>query len=65
MEVLNINQQDSNNKSIEKTLLSLSNLYINEKDNVVISFNQGEVAAMYMGIVEFEIPTEVLEDIRK
>lgn len=33
MGVLNINQQDSNNKSIEKTLLSVSNLYINEKDN--------------------------------
>ena len=48
-----------------KTISEETSFYINEKDNVVISFNQGEVAAMYMGIVEFEIPTEVLEDIRK
>lgn len=39
--------------------------YINEKQQVVISFGEGEVAPMYMGIVEFEIPEEVLEDILK
>jgi hypothetical protein len=32
---------------------------------VVISFNEGEVAPMYMGAVEFEIPVDVLSDIRK
>ena len=48
-----------------KTISEETSFYINEKGNVVISFNQGEVAAMYMGVVEFEIPAEVLDDIRK
>lgn len=39
--------------------------YLNEKNNVVIGFNEGDVAPMYMGTVEFEIPAEVLENIRK
>lgn len=38
--------------------------YINEKGNIVISFNEGDVAPMYMGVVTFEIPDEVVEDIR-
>lgn len=42
-----------------------TNFYINEEDDVVISFNEGDVAPMYMGIVEFEIPAEVLKNIRK
>ena len=48
-----------------KTITEETSFYINEKNNVVISFNQGEVAPMYMGVVEFEIPAEVLDDIRK
>ena len=48
-----------------KAISDETSFYINEKDNVIISFNQGEVAAMYMGVVEFEIPAEVLDDIRK
>ena len=48
-----------------KTISEKTSFYINEKNNVVICFNQGEVAAMYMGGVEFEIPAEVLNDIRK
>lgn len=39
--------------------------YINEKNHLVISFNEGEVAPMYMGVVTFEIPDEVLAAIRK
>ena len=39
--------------------------YLNEKGNVVIGFNEGDVAPGYMGAVEFEIPAEVLSDIRK
>ena len=42
-----------------------TNFYINEDDDVVISFNEGDVAPMYMGNVEFEIPAEVLQEIRK
>lgn len=37
--------------------------YINENGNIVISFNEGDVAPMYMGIVTFEIPNELLKDI--
>lgn len=47
------------NQITEETLF-----YVNEAGNVVISFNEGDVAPMYMGIVEFEIPAEVLMDIR-
>lgn len=41
-----------------------TNFYLNENDNVVIAFNEGDVAPMYMGTVEFEIPAEVLSAIR-
>ncbi len=39
--------------------------YLNENGNIVISFNEGDVAPMYMGVVTFEIPDEVVRDIRK
>ena len=35
--------------------------YLNEDEQLVISFNEGDVAPMYMGVVEFVIPEEVLE----
>ncbi len=42
-----------------------TNFYINQNNDVVICFNEGDVAPMYMGIIEFEIPAEVLKEIRK
>ena len=39
--------------------------YLNDKGEVVICFNEGDVAPMYMGCVEFVIPDEVLAEIRK
>ncbi|MDE7283007.1 MAG: DUF3298 domain-containing protein [Lachnospiraceae bacterium] len=48
-----------------KSITDETSFYLNEKDNVVIGFNEGEVAPMYMGTVEFEIPADVLSDIRK
>ncbi|MDE5866591.1 MAG: RsiV family protein, partial [Lachnospiraceae bacterium] len=48
-----------------KSITDETSFYLNEKDNVVIGFNEGEVAPMYMGTVEFEIPADVLNDIRK
>lgn len=48
-----------------KSITDETSFYINEKGNVVIGFNEGDVAPMYMGTVEFEIPAEVLEDLRK
>jgi hypothetical protein len=37
--------------------------YINSEGKLVISFNEYEVAPGYMGIVEFTIPTNVLQDV--
>lgn len=48
-----------------KAITEKNSFYLNEKDNVVIGFDEGEVAPMYMGAVEFEIPAQVLRDIRK
>jgi len=48
-----------------KAITDETNFYLNEKANVVIAFNEGDVAPMYMGTVEFEIPAEVLAGIRK
>lgn len=48
-----------------KAITDETSFYLNEKDNVVIGFNEGDVAPMYMGTVEFEIPSEVLANIRK
>ena len=41
-----------------------TSFYLNEEDNIVICFNEGDVAPMYMGTVEFVIPPEVVVDIR-
>lgn len=40
-----------------------STFYINENGKLVIVFNEGDVGPMSMGVVEFEIPTEVIQDI--
>lgn len=48
-----------------KSVTDETSFYINENGNVVIGFNEGDVAPMYMGAVEFEIPGDVLNDIRK
>ena len=42
-----------------------TDFYINQNNDVVICFNEGDVAPMCMGIIEFEIPAEVLKAIRK
>ncbi len=42
-----------------------TSFYINEAGNIVIGFNEGDVAPMYMGAVEFEIPADALTDIWK
>ena len=38
------------------------NFYISDEGKLVISFDKYEVAPGYMGIVEFEIPTELIKD---
>lgn len=39
------------------------NFYINKEGKLVISFNEYEVAPGYMGLVEFVIPTDTIQDI--
>lgn len=48
-----------------KAITEETSFYMNDKGNVVIAFDEGEVAPRYMGAVEFEITTEALQDIRK
>lgn len=48
-----------------KTITDETSFYLNENGNVVIGFNEGDVAPMYMGTVEFEIPGKALEGIRR
>lgn len=47
-----------------KSIKEDTNFYVNDKNEVVICFDQGDVAPMYMGSVEFVIPSEVLKEIR-
>lgn len=42
-----------------------TSFYLNQNGNIVICFNEGDVAPMYMGCVEFEIPDDVVGGIRK
>ena len=58
---LNEEMEEYNFSSITDETL----FYVNETGNVVIAFNEGDVAPGYMGAVEFEISEEVLESIRK
>lgn len=48
-----------------KQITDETSFYLNEAGNIVISFNEGDVAPMYMGCVEFVIPNEVVADIYK
>ena len=42
-----------------------TSFYLNQNNEVVICFNEGDVAPMSMGCPEFVIPNEVLAGIRK
>lgn len=48
-----------------KQITEETSFYINGDNDVVIAFNEGDVAPMYMGCVEFVIPKDVLAEIRK
>ncbi|MBE5876179.1 MAG: DUF3298 domain-containing protein [Lachnospiraceae bacterium] len=48
-----------------ETITEESSFYLNKDKQLVIAFNEGEVAPMSMGVVEFVIPDEVIEHIRK
>ena len=48
-----------------KAITDETAFYLNENNEIVISFNEGDVAPMYMGVVQFTIPNEVAKGIRK
>ena len=48
-----------------KAITDETSFYLNDKQEIVICFNEGDVAPMYMGCVEFVIPEKVLSDIRE
>ncbi|MCM1234074.1 MAG: RsiV family protein [Ruminococcus flavefaciens] len=48
-----------------KSITDDTSFYLDEDGQVVIGFDEGEVAPMYMGAVEFKIPADVLKGIRK
>ena len=48
-----------------KAITEETSFYVNGDGNIVICFDEGEVAPMYMGCVEFVIPKEVVEKIQK
>ena len=48
-----------------KSIAADQNFYINSADQLVIAFQEGDVAPMYMGTQEFVIPDEVIAGIRK
>ncbi|MEK4425552.1 DUF3298 domain-containing protein [Solibacillus sp. FSL K6-1523] len=45
-----------------ETISNEQNFYITEQGKLVIAFDKYEVAPGYMGLVEFEIPTELIQD---
>ena len=48
-----------------KTITDDTSFYLNENGVLVISFNEAEVGPACMGVVEFEIEKEAIEDILK
>lgn len=48
---------------MQKAITDETSFYINESGNIVICFNEGDVAPMYMGCVEFVIPDEAIKGI--
>ena len=48
-----------------ETITEETSFYLNKEEQLVISFNEGDVAPMYMGVVEFVIPEELIKGILK
>ena len=46
-----------------KTISAEQNFYLTENGKLVISFDKYTVAPGYMGVLEFEIPTEIISDL--
>ncbi len=48
-----------------KAITDETSFYVNGDGNIVICFDEGDVAPMYMGCVEFVIPDETVAEIRR
>ena len=46
-----------------KSIKADQSFYITDDNKLVISFDKYEIAPGYMGVVTFEIPTEILSDL--
>lgn len=58
-------EDDDPIKGLEfRTIKKDQQFYIDENGHIVIAFNEGDVAPMYMGCVQFTIPKQVTEGIR-
>lgn len=58
-------EEDGFAADLADTLRERQAFYVNERGNVVIGFDEGEIASMSMGSLEFEINNEVIKKIRK
>lgn len=56
------NGQDELPTTLFESIKAEQNFYISDQGKLVISFDKYEVAPGYMGVIEFEIPTEVIKD---
>lgn len=63
--IFDITAENGHTADIARVLRERQAFYVNERGNVVISFDEGEVAAMYMGPLEFEIDNDAIGNIRK
>ncbi|MHC0038865.1 anti-sigma-V factor RsiV [Pseudoneobacillus sp. C159] len=61
--VTNPNKKEENSIEPFEKINPDQNFYINNNHKLVISFNKYEVAPGYMGVVDFVIPTDILNDI--
>lgn len=55
--------EDSDFTGLFEKISKEQNFYINADNKLVISFDKYEVAPGYMGILEFEIPTEIISNL--
>ncbi|WP_426332786.1 DUF3298 domain-containing protein [Paenibacillus silvae] len=56
-------EPDIPKEDLFRSITKDQNFYINQDGKLVISFNEYDVAPGYMGVVEFTIPTEAIQDL--
>jgi hypothetical protein len=61
-----LDEDDEDDEDMNFTTIDSNQaFYVNENNEIVCCFQEGDVAPMYMGNVEFTIPKEAVADIRK